>query len=373
MDDGIYFGLPEADYHALPRLSASGIKTLTNSPLQFWLQSWMNPEREPDTDTPAKKLGRAYHKLILEGDEAFDAAYAVKPSPEDYPDALAGAAALKDRCGDLGLKRTGTIAEMCARIREADPAVQLWPDIEAAASEDSAHRETLTRAQWSEIQRVRFVLSHMPSIKAAFTDGYPEVSCLWTCPRTGVQMKCRIDYLKPRGEGLAGILDLKSFGNVMDKAITAAPVTEITRNRYHIQPPCYFDGWAAMQAMWQRDGMAMVHGDAPPEEWLSAVLTAKRPTFHFVFVRTGGVPDIIAREFAEFDTHYGMTLHPSEVFRCARSQYRAGQVLFAKFMDQNGPGTPWITDYGVQALTDFDFPPWFVDQISTPGIQEAAE
>ena len=35
--DGVYFNMSEADYHALPRLSASGIKNILTSLPTFWV------------------------------------------------------------------------------------------------------------------------------------------------------------------------------------------------------------------------------------------------------------------------------------------------------------------------------------------------
>lgn len=125
-EPGIYFGLTEDEYHADPSFSSSGIKDITVSPLDYWVKSWMNPNKV-DKEGPALRLGKAYHKLILEGREAFEATYAVKPDKDDYPDALDGAAALKAYCESLDLKKSGSIAEMCARIREVDNTVELWP------------------------------------------------------------------------------------------------------------------------------------------------------------------------------------------------------------------------------------------------------
>ena len=39
MKDGIYFNLPEAEYHALPRLSASEIKEILVSLATYWANS----------------------------------------------------------------------------------------------------------------------------------------------------------------------------------------------------------------------------------------------------------------------------------------------------------------------------------------------
>lgn len=371
LDDGVYFGMPDAEYHAIPRFSTSGIKDMRISPLDFWWRSFMNPDREPDTDSPAKKLGRAYHKLLLEGEEAFDATYAVAPSKDDYPDALDGADALKSKCDELGLKKTGRISDLCERIREADPAVQLWPDIMEEFQATAEGREVLTLSQWQEIQRVRFVLKHLGTVKQAFTGGYPEVTILWTDEMTGVPMKCRMDYLKPRGD-TAGILDVKSFGNVMDKPIEDVPTTEIGRNCYFIQPVSYIQAWKAAAKMWQREGMACIHGAEPPRDWLNAVFGARRSQFHFVFVQTGGVPNIIVREFVEADTFGGMGWQTTEHWKKGMALYRNGTWMFRRCFEQYGADRPWIADYGVKPLKDEDFAPWQLDYRTDLPIDEAA-
>ena len=55
---GIFFDLPEADYHAARALSCSGIKHLTVSDLNYWHRN-LNPDRGPEGDTPARRFGRA--------------------------------------------------------------------------------------------------------------------------------------------------------------------------------------------------------------------------------------------------------------------------------------------------------------------------
>ena len=88
-EDGIYFNLPEAEYHALRRLSASGIKNILISLPTFWAKSWMNPEvaDSDDKDTNAQILGRAYHAAIFE--------------PETLADRYAGEPDLNELCNVL--------------------------------------------------------------------------------------------------------------------------------------------------------------------------------------------------------------------------------------------------------------------------------
>lgn len=370
LPNGIYFGLPEDQYHAIPRLSASGIKTLRTSALQYWYET-LAPDREPEKETPAKKLGRAYHKLLLEGREAFEAAYAVAPKREDYPDALSGLEALKAKCEELDLKKSGTIAALSERIREADPSVQLWSDIMAEFEAEAGERERLTQDQWIEIERMAFVLEHMPSIKTAFTGGYPEVSILWTNSQ-GVKMKARLDYLKPRGDK-AAILDIKTFGNVMNKPIEEVPATEIARNKYFIQPVVYSEAVKAAAKMYRQKGMDIIHsfGIDPDEEWCDNLFSSEDTQFHFVFAKTGGVPDLIAREFRPYETFSGLGMQSNEYWGKGLADYRYGVAIYRQCMERYGPDVPWVIDRGVTALRDEDFPLWALTN-NTPDIEDEA-
>jgi hypothetical protein len=361
MQDGIYFGMDEALYHSIPRLSASGVKELRISSLKFWFQSWMNPNREEDKDTPARKLGRAYHKLFLEGDAAFDASYAVAPSKDDYPNALDGGAELKAKCEELGLKKSGTIAELCDRLRQEDYTLELWPDIMAEFEQECGEREVLSRSQWEEIQRARYVLNHMPEIADIFTGGQPEVTILFT--DGGVPMKARLDYLKP-GAGLASIVDLKSFGNVMGKPIEDVPEGEISRNDYFVQPVVYSRARKAARQMWADHGIGCVHthDDGPDEDWIASVLEPEKSEFVFVFVQTGGVPDIAVVEFVQTETYGGMGHQLTEHWKRGRDTYRYGLTLFRRCMEQYGEAIPWVAHRPRRKLSDVDFPPWALSQ-----------
>ena len=76
---GIYFDMPFEEYLAIPCLNASGIKELNISETDFWARSFMNPDNDTvDDDTRAKIEGRAYHKRILEGEDALYNQYALE-------------------------------------------------------------------------------------------------------------------------------------------------------------------------------------------------------------------------------------------------------------------------------------------------------
>lgn len=380
--DGIYFGMPDEAYHSINRLSASGIKTIVASPLQYWIESPMNPLRKPDRDSPARKLGRAYHKLLLEGEEAFEGAYAVSPSKDDHAEVLDTEADLRTFCEENGLderaegfKRKGGKAELCARIRQACMGVTLWPDVMDEFNRTLGDREILTPDQWQEIQMVRYVLHHMPEIRSAFTGGFPEVSILYTDEATGVKMKCRLDYLKPR-KNAAAILDLKSFGNVMDRPIEEIPETEIARNDYFIQPIAYTAGRNAMRRLWAKQGreiLKVVSGPEPSDEWLSSVLGPEKVAFNYVFCQTGGVPNIIACEFVEGEAFGGLGWQTNAYWTRGHGEYRYGIAMYQRCMAKYGPDAPWIINYGVKKLRDEPFPAWALQKPIPFCADEAAE
>lgn len=361
-EPGIYFGLPEEEYHADPSFSASGIRDITVSPLDYWANSWMNPDKE-ESDSSSQKLGKAYHKLILEGREAFDACYAVKPDKEDYPDALDGAQALKDRCEEMGLKKSGSIAELCARIREADGVVQLWPEIEAEFKEEAGEREVLTKKQWRDLKLVELVMRRSPSTEKAFVGGVPEVSLFWH--EGDVPMKARIDYVKP-----AGLLDLKSFANMMNDEIVSAVTKTVARHRYYIQPPVYTTGFDRMKALFKTAGDGIFHGGTEEQRAVvRAALGQKETKFWFVFLETSGVPNVVVREFAKMETYRGLGGTTNAYWYRGEAAFRYGLATYRRCMKEFGTEQPWIADFGLKSFKDEDFPIWM---LSVPNM-EAAE
>lgn len=71
IEDGIYFGMPAATYHAAPHAGSSSIKQLYSSPPDYWFDSAMNPLREPEEESFALQFGSALHDRILYGEEFF--------------------------------------------------------------------------------------------------------------------------------------------------------------------------------------------------------------------------------------------------------------------------------------------------------------
>lgn len=176
--------MPIEEYHALPRLSASGIKQLLVSSQDFYQTSWMNKSRK-ERDTESLNVGQAYHCYVLEGVDVFKSRYAVKPDCD----------------------------------RRTKEGKQIYADFLA----QYPNAKEIEQELFDEILKA----------KAAVSGGKPEITFLWEDEETNVPMKARIDYLMP-----TKIHELKTFSNSgMD--IDRLLAMHIVKYRYHVQYAVY--------------------------------------------------------------------------------------------------------------------------------------
>lgn len=358
MAPGMYLDLDEDTYHADPSLSASGLKNLLVSPLKYWTYSAFNPNKPPDNDTTAKARGRAYHKLILEGLAAFDAAYCVAPDKADWPGVLDTVPELRDYADKRHkAKLKGTAKpDVIASLREIDKFIPIWGEIMDNWEQfQRKGREIIEPELWEQLRMARVVINRMPSVKDAFKNGLSEVSLFWVRD-DGVPMKARLDYLN------SDIIDLKSFANIMDKDIEQAVYYEITRNRYHLQPSVYRDGVRAMKALHRQHGHAIVRQGTVSEPWLAEIMNTEQTRFFYAFIMTGYVPEFLVREWQQREGAKGSE---NSYHSLGQESYAEGVNRWRWGMETFGPSVPWVTDRGLSALKDERFPIYFLDQPSS--------
>ncbi|MBF0141644.1 MAG: PD-(D/E)XK nuclease-like domain-containing protein [Magnetococcales bacterium] len=343
---GVYLNLPAEKYHADPSLSASGIKAMGASPQTYWYQ-FFDPNRVDESDTPAKVLGRAIHKMVLEGDEAFHIAYAVEPHPQDYPGCLQGVDALRTKCEELGLKKSGTLEEMSNRILDIDPECILWPVIKSRfqASMVGSDKEVISGETYKQSQRASKAINANDSARSAFMGGLPEVSVFWKTS-DGVPMKSRFDYLKPHA-----LVDLKTFSNSNGIPVDSAVVHAVTKYQYSIQAYVYLQAAAAAKQLIQN---GCVYGD--DSNALQQFARVKDdPRFFFVFLETGPAMNVLVREFTQSQANLMSLVWE----KGKRTSERAIQV-WANCMNNFGPNQPWIMNQPVRPFMDEEFPLWAV-------------
>ena len=344
---GVYLNLPAEQYHADPSLSASGIKAMGASPLTYWHQ-YLDPNREDDSTTPTKVLGSAIHKIVLEGSDAFNRDYLAQVCPEDYPGCLQGVEALREKCGELGLKKSGTLGEMSRRILDVDPSCLLWPVIKSAFQDEVAAggKEVLSKDSYQQCLRAREAVHNNDSAHTAFTGGLPEVSVFWKT-EDGVPMKSRFDYLKPQA-----IIDLKTFSNQNGAPVESAVVSSVVRFQYHVQSFIYVQAARAAKELILR---GCVSGD-DTNALQQFAQVKEEPRFFFVFLETGPAMNVLVREFVQ-------SRGDVESLMWSTGEKKATQAIqvWKAYMKQFGPSQPWATNQPARPFMDEEFPLWAVE------------
>lgn len=175
--------MPMADYHGQPcdgpSISSSGLRTIwSRSPAHYYLDSSLNPNREPADDRPHFTLGRAAHHLLLQGRKGFDAEYVTRP--EQWSD-----------------WRTNAAKE--------------WK-----AEQIAAGLTIITDKELDAITGMARSLAAHPLVKHGILDGQVERSMFWRDPETGVWCKSRPDAIP----GFSGdYSDLKTTVSVSTEAL----------------------------------------------------------------------------------------------------------------------------------------------------------
>jgi hypothetical protein len=337
---GVVFGMPIADYLADPSLGSSDLKRLLQAPAVYWWHSRMNPNRPFVPESHAKLKGRALHKLVLEGPEAFDKAFAESPSPEGHPGALVTHEDLKAKCRELGEAVTGTKAELAKRIEAKDSKAIIFDDIVGLfrAMTDRDGLEVLTRDQMAEVRQAAATITLNPHLARAFTGGIGEVSVFWE--EEGVPLKARFDYLKPRT-----VVDLKRFSNQRERPVDVAISLAIAEYRYDVQARHYCDGYGALYAL-ARQGR--IFGDCPlKQDWHERIVPPPDLRWTWVFHLADGAPVSKGRDLSPL----------SPVLNRAAFDVAIAKARYRECLQQFGTD-PWVDCEPVREITESDMVSW---------------
>lgn len=184
-------------YHALPAVSKTQLDTLDLSPAIFYAR-----HRAPDRPAPVTKSGQLEgqlaHCAVLEPQE-FEQRYVVGPSVN---------------------RNTKVWKEF----------VDAHPN-RIAIQDDQ--RETAIRQAVS--------VNSLPEIGEALSSGMAEVSAFWTDEVTGVECRCRPDWVHDCGEAGDVLLDLKTYSIASPNEFRR----QVARKAYDKQAAFYSDGYAA--------------------------------------------------------------------------------------------------------------------------------
>lgn len=342
---GLYFDLDEDTYHRSFGLSASGIKHLRISPLDWWVRSPLNPNLaevlEEDGDSEAKTVGRAYDVRIISGREAFDRRYAPAIEKSDYPDALDTNDDLKEWLVERGLKKTGKRkAELIDRVLEAEPTARIWDAIKDGYAKIHEGKEFLPVKLIAKIETAARMIEGHPLLSKAFSGGAPQVSVIWDCPIIGVRCKARMDYLKSRA-----IVDLKTWGNPQGKPPEVGIPREIASRKYHVQAAMYCEA-ISFASSFIKQGLC--DGVSPEyDPFVKALAADHTKQFMFVFQAKGVAP--FARGY--------ILPQDSNTFQIGKVEIDTAKQVFRTQLEKFG-ALPWIDDTPIQTLDDAAIPPW---------------
>lgn len=363
LQSGIYFGLPEDVYLAMPALSTSGIKMLAQSPMIYWAKTpWLNPDyaeaKRREEEKRAKdgathfNLGHAYDTRILEGKEAFDARFAVGLDNADHPDALVTLSDINEKLEGYGLKPKRVKADAFALLRELDPDAQLWDGLVAEHIAKSEGRTFITAFQYRQIEIAARMIHADEEMAFLLADGHPQVTLVWICPKTGILMKARADWLKIRS-----IIDMKSIANKSGRSVENAIINDIANFNYNLQPSVYFDGAEAVRKLIRAHGADVIF--SPDQDGLTekhveraewAVKWSKNTApdeFLWIFQLTGDAPVTRLVHYPRGGTTKMMT---DELVSRMKRRYRT--------MSETYGTDPWLDLAPRIDLADEDMKPW---------------
>ncbi len=205
-----------------PSISATGLKLIANrSPLHYWHQSALNPDREPQAEKRHFAIGKAVHDTLLLGDR-WPSSYHVLPE---------------------GFSRA-------AKVQQAEA-------IAAADAAIAAGKTTLSAADAATVQAMARSLRRNAFATAALSNGEPEVTLAWQDKETGVWCRARPDFL-PRKRLI--VPDVKTAADGSPEAFSRA----ISSFGYHIAAAHYMAGIEA------------IFGERP-KHWLHVVIETPAP------------------------------------------------------------------------------------------------
>jgi len=205
-------------YHSNPAVGHSGLVRIMRSPAHF-REFVMNPP----VPTPAMELGTAAHAAILEPDN-FARDYAVAPK--------------FDR-----------------RTKDGKAAAETW-------EAENAGKTPLTAEQMAAIQQMVASVRGHAGAAMLLSNGLAEMSGFWVDQETGIECKCRPDWMvtmEDRPDWITAIVDVKTCTDASAEGFSR----QIATLGYDVQAAFYQDGIKAITGRTIPFYFIAVEKDAP--------------------------------------------------------------------------------------------------------------
>ncbi|MBB1371235.1 PD-(D/E)XK nuclease-like domain-containing protein [Pseudoalteromonas sp. SR45-4] len=231
---GIYSGMENEVYHSLDAISSSKVKKYAKSPAHYKRAYVDKIDRKRISKQTERTFdaGTYAHELVLEP-EGFYNRYFKLLNQVDYPNTLNSLDDLRDKCKEHGLPVSGTKAVLIERLITADPAIEIFEEMQkqhiianagqsavdkayeviAASSSRTNLIDTLKHDEvkplllktaidpvvWDDAHRACETMRNHDFANAILQDGFAELSVIAECPETGMMLKVRFDWLTRDG------------------------------------------------------------------------------------------------------------------------------------------------------------------------------
>jgi len=163
--------MTDAEYFALPAISASQLKAYDKGAYYFWKQSPYNPNKEPEKDSDAMMFGKLCHCLLLEPAE-FEKSFAVV---------------------DFGATR---------RTKKYEEAKATMPDKVIVSPSELEHAKKMIAC-----------IGEHKLASAILNGATAEMPSVWKDETTGLYCKAKIDAIKRTKNGLV-VIDYKTAKSI---------------------------------------------------------------------------------------------------------------------------------------------------------------
>lgn len=307
--DGIYFNMPEDEYHRDSALGASGIVDLNISPLAYWKNSAFNPKKHKEDEDPKETAatirGTYFHEALAGGRIST----IVKPA---------------------GMSFATKEGKEFKAMHEGKTFIKA-EDTEVAQDMINAMRET------GVLERI-----------GGIGGGVSEISVFWT-DKMGRRRKFRIDRLHD-GEAF----DWKTMANSMSKDLETLVAHTVAQHRYSVKAFWYQQGLQQMKIMLKTQGAKAFKTPATEKAMQEMLALSEHEDivpFWYVFIENSGVPNIVARRFVSHDASGQLNAY----FRWAKQEVERAISIFDANMRERGHETPWYGEVHWKAFDDADF------------------
>lgn len=395
LPDGVWLNLAEPVYFSQDRLGSTDMSRLYLRKEGYWWSSHLNPAVTRDRGGHMD-YGKALHKAILEGDEAFRESIYVMPDKES----LRAATPPHPQYGERFCVTTKDIVEALERrgmhpkanqpkdwfveyCRTRAPDLVIWDVAVAKAEQEAKDKILLTAAERRDIELMARIVHEHHEIGPLFQPGpdnlpMPEVTVLFT-DEHGLQRRVRFDDLLPQN-----IIDLKSISGVGNRDIKFFAGEHVASLAYHVQMA---DHLYARRFMLKMIQAGMVYDGHPVDlrtkesqerfktqrAWL-ARFPEEAPNSDYAWIfyqkpdaKAGHAPIVFP-----WGEDLGGELHRRGI-RCRREAV----ATYRRCMEQFGPDEPWVrveplhtSREGVPSSNRVVVPHWIGGDTEVPGEEE---